>query len=256
MKRIKNAPVVVMNFSGAYNFESFDKDSEIINLDFRQLHGTEGYCSHEAAKVIKDKIQPFGPHGMHFLDNGDYHYVSKFWTDMITEPFSLVLIDHHTDMQDSRVDGILSCGDWVKAVIQQNKFLEKVIVIGVPRESALKVDKELFPKVVFVTEPEFKDYVSGRKEPVDGKTIYISIDKDALSPEDAVTNWDQGDMKESDLRKFLFRQVEHENVIGVDVCGEFQVVSNYFADELPAEKDNNANLDILLTVDTAEKEKA
>ena len=86
MKRIKNAPVVVMNFSGAYNFESFDKDSEIINLDFRQLHGTEGYCSREAAKVIKDKIQPFGPHGMHFLDNGDYHYVSKFWTDMITEP--------------------------------------------------------------------------------------------------------------------------------------------------------------------------
>lgn len=253
MKRIKNAPVVVMNFSGAYNFESFDKDSEIINLDFRQLHGTEGYCSHEAAKIIKDNILPFGPHGMHFLDNGDYHYVSKFWTDMIAEPFSLVLIDHHTDMQDSRVDGMLSCGDWVKAVIQQNKFLEKVIVIGVPKESALKVDKELLPKVVFVTEPEFKDYVSGRKEPADGKNIYISIDKDALSPEDAVTNWDQGDMRESDLRKFLFRQVERENVIGVDVCGEFQVVSNYFADELPAEKDNNANLDILLTVDTAEK---
>ena len=109
-----------MNFSGAYNLESFDKDPEIIRMDFRELSGTDGYCSREAAKVIKEQIQPFGPHGIHFLDSGDYHYVSKFWTDMIMEPFSLVLIDHHTDMQDSRVDGMLSCGDWVKAVILQN----------------------------------------------------------------------------------------------------------------------------------------
>lgn len=255
MKKIKNAPVVVMNFSGAYSLESFDKEPGIVRLDFRQLPGTDGYCSWEAAKAIKDRIKPFGPHGIHFLDSGDYHYVSKFWTDMITEPFSLVLIDHHTDMQDSRIEGMLSCGDWVKAVIEENKYLEKVIVVGVPRESALKVDKELLSKVMFVTEQDFKDFVSGKKEPAYGKTIYISIDKDALSPEDAVTNWDQGEMREIDLRKFLFRQVERENVIGVDVCGEFQVVGNYFADELPAEKDNDANLDILLTIDTAEKEK-
>lgn len=255
MKKIKNAPVVVMNFSGAYSLESFDKDPKIIKLDFRQLSGTDGYCSQEAANAIKKRIKPYGPHGIHFLDSGDYHYVSKFWTDMITEPFSLVLIDHHTDMQDSRIDGMLSCGDWVKAVIEQNKYLEKVIVVGVPKKSAMKVDTELLPKVIFVTEQDFKDFVSGKKEPANGKTIYISIDKDALSPEDAVTNWDQGEMREIDLRKFLFRQVERENVIGVDVCGEFQVVSNYFADELPAEKDNEANLDILLTIDTAEKEK-
>lgn len=253
MKKIKNSPVVVMNFSGAYELEDFDKDPEITKLDFRQLEGTDGYCSKSAAKEIKERIQEFGPHGIHFLDSGDYHYVSKFWTDLITVPFSLVLIDHHTDMQDSRIDGMLSCGDWVKAVIEQNKMLKHVFVLGVPKESAMKVDKSLLPKVTFVTEKDFKDFLRGKKEPADGETIYISIDKDVLSPEDAVTNWDQGDMREADLRKFLFHQVERENVIGVDVCGEFQVVSNLFANELPAEKDNNANLDILLTINNAER---
>lgn len=253
MKRIKNAPVIVMNFSGAYELESFDNDPDIIKMDFKNLAGTDGYCSDEAAKTIKGRIQQYGPHGIHFLDSGDYHYVSKFWTDMINVPFSLVLIDHHTDMQDSRVDGMLSCGDWVKAVIENNKYLKHVFVIGVPKESALKVDKELLPKVTFVTEKDFHDFLNGVKEPADGETIYISIDKDVLSPKDAVTNWDQGDMREADLRTFLYHQVERENVIGVDVCGEFQVVSNLFANELPAEKDNEANLDILLTINNAEK---
>lgn len=252
MKKIRNAPVVVMNFSGVYDLETFDKDPDIIKLDLRHLSGTDGYCSKEAAQAIKDEISQYGPHGIHFLDSGNYHYVSKFWTDMIKEPFSLVLIDHHTDMQDSRIDGMLSCGDWVKAVIEQNQLLKHVFVLGVPKESAMKVDKALLPKVTFVTEKDFHDFLSGAKEPADGETIYISIDKDVLSPKDAITNWDQGEMREADLRKFLFHQVERENVIGVDVCGEFQIASNLFANEIPAEKDNEANMDILLTIDSAD----
>lgn len=253
MKKIKDAPVVVMNFSGAYDFEAFDEEPGVVKLDLRQLPGTDGYCSADAAKAIKEQIKPYGPHGIHFLDSGNYHYVTKFWTDMIDVPFSLVLIDHHTDMQDSRIDGMLSCGDWVKTVIEQNKFLKHVFVLGVPKESAMKVDKDLLPKVTFVTERDFHDFLRGVKEPADGETIYISIDKDVLSPQDAVTNWDQGDMREADLRQFLFHQIERENVIGVDVCGEFQVVSNLFANEIPAEKDNDANIGILLAIDDAEK---
>lgn len=111
MKKIKNAPVIVMNFSDAYSLESFDKEPDIIRLDFTQLPGTDGYCSSEAAETIRSRIKQYGPSDIHFLDSGDYHYVSKFWTDMIEVPFSLVLIDHHTDMQDSRIDGALSCGD-------------------------------------------------------------------------------------------------------------------------------------------------
>ena len=56
-----------------------------------------------------------GVSGIHFIDSGDYHYISKIMTDFIKEPFTLVLIDHHTDMQDASLGGdILSCGNWAK----------------------------------------------------------------------------------------------------------------------------------------------
>lgn len=78
MKKMKNAPVVVMNFSGAYDLEDFDDNTDIINLDFRHVAGTAGYCSADAAKKIRERISGYGPRGIHFLDSGDYHYVSKF----------------------------------------------------------------------------------------------------------------------------------------------------------------------------------
>lgn len=250
MRKKEGAPVVAMNFSGVYDMERFDKAPGVVRLDFSQLRGTAGYCSREAARAIKERIRPYGPCGIHFLDSGDYHYVSKFWTDMITEPFSLVLVDHHTDMQDSRADGMLSCGDWVKAVIEQNEHLEKVVVAGVPPESASKVPAGLLSRVEFVTGQEFADMARGGRT-VGGGAVYVSIDKDALSPEDAVTNWDQGDMRERDLRSFLARLVGREDVIGVDVCGEFQVAGDYFADRRAAEKDDAVNEDLLLAIDMA-----
>lgn len=84
---------------------------------------------------------------------------------MIHTPFSLVLIDHHTDMQDARADGMLSCGGWVKAVIEENPMLKHVFVLGVPKASAMNVDKALLSKVTFVTEQEFHDILDGIKEP-------------------------------------------------------------------------------------------
>ena len=77
--------------------------------------GSRLYCSRDAGKKIKALIAPAGVSGIHFIDSGDYHYISKIMTDFIKEPFTLVLIDHHTDMQDASLGGdILSCGNWAK----------------------------------------------------------------------------------------------------------------------------------------------
>lgn len=56
--------------------------------------------------------------------------MSKFWTDRIREDFVLILFDHHTDMQPSRFGELLSCGSWVKDVMDENPFVRKVVIIG------------------------------------------------------------------------------------------------------------------------------
>ena len=59
---------------------------------------------------IQDKIKDLSVHGIHFIDNGNYHYLTKLWIEKIDEPFILVVFDHHSDMQKPLYQDFLSCG--------------------------------------------------------------------------------------------------------------------------------------------------
>ena len=50
--------------------------------------------------------------------------------------------------------------------------------------------------------------------------VYLTIDKDILDPSQVKTNWNQGKMKLADLKKVIYQILLHEQVIGVDICGE------------------------------------
>ena len=102
------------NFSDIYRTEDF-LDGTV--LDFTTLDETCCYCSERSAKVIREALAPYGPGGLHWLDSGDYHYVSLFIQEMIQEPYSLVLFDNHPDNQHGAFGReLLSCGSWVSEV--------------------------------------------------------------------------------------------------------------------------------------------
>ena len=50
--------------------------------------------------------------------------------------------------------------------------------------------------------------------------IYISIDKDALSPDHAATNWDQGSLSLEHMKAIIEALAQGRKIIGVDICGE------------------------------------
>ncbi|HHW45216.1 MAG TPA: arginase family protein [Desulfotomaculum sp.] len=52
------------------------------------------------------------------------------------------------------------------------------------------------------------------------RSVYISVDKDVLRHQDAITNWEQGEMSLADLLLFLQAISRARKVCGVDVCGE------------------------------------
>ena len=147
-------------------------------LDCTKIVGTDCYCDDDAIKEINELIDNAGSGtfenrgnstndiapqpGIHFFDNGNYHYMSKLWTDRVQEPFTLIVFDHHPDMQPPRFGGILSCGGWVKEVLDNNKFVQNVIIIGVKDELVETVREELshsgeasiLEKVTFIKESE------------------------------------------------------------------------------------------------------
>nr|AIF25992.1 putative hypothetical protein Fisuc_2566 [uncultured bacterium Ad_113_F04_contig2] len=240
--------ITVQDFSGVYDCQPFmqglrrraqgsaDQGAKIRWMDCTGIPGTDCYCDDEAVEAIRKRIADAGitdARGIHFFDNGNYHYMSKIWTGMVQEPFSLVVFDHHPDMQEPRFGNILSCGGWVKKVLDENKFIDNVVIIGVADHLA----EEITPhdRVTFIPESEIislsslvspKGITSTTGQSPEcrisrlSSNLYISIDKDALSPAHAATNWDQGSLSLEHMKAIINAIAKDRKIIGVDICGE------------------------------------
>jgi len=245
--------ITVQDFTGVYAEQPFmrelreksAKSADIHWLDCTKIVGTDCYCDDDAVKAINEIIDNAengcvsknrGNSGnvstIHFFDNGNYHYMSKLWTDRIQHPFTLIVFDHHPDMQPPRFGGILSCGSWVLEVLENNKFVQNVIIIGVKDELVETVreefsqagDTEISNKVIFVKESEL-----GKEIPLSSfvnqrsglsSNIYLSIDKDVLAPAFAATNWDQGSLTLDALKNYITSFTANRKILGIDICGE------------------------------------
>lgn len=215
---------VIMNFSGIYEEETFYKDREVCWIECKDMSGVNGYCSDDAQEEIRKRIWDYDYRGIHFLDSGNYHYLSKFWLEKIEEPYSLVVFDHHTDMQESAFFGMLSCGSWSKEVLEEHPYIKEVCVVGPPKAAIEQCEPNLASRVVFLTQEELEtgtlekwhEFLENGKE----LPAYLSIDKDVLCLEDARTNWDQGEMKLEEMEKMIKQVFQKRNVLGADICGE------------------------------------
>ncbi len=210
----------VFNFSGIYEKESFyrkDKGSLLCDdlIDCTGISGTNCMCDDAARDQIRNIIRENSVSfdGIHFIDSGNYHYMSAILTEEVKEPFSLVVLDHHPDMQPPMFGDILSCGAWVLDVINKNEYVRDVHVIGADRNLIAQLDEEDRKRVKFYDLNQI--HLLSTEYPV-----YLSIDKDVLSREELITNWDQGDMTADEMYAFVKKLVGEREIIGVDVCGE------------------------------------
>ena len=256
--------VTIQDFTGVYAEQPFMQelrrsttaDGEIRWFDCTQIDGSDCYCDDEAQAILGQQIESVGNNtiGIHFFDNGNYHYMSKLWTDCVQEPFDLVVFDHHPDMQPPRFEGILSCGGWIKEVLDHNKFVQNVTVIGVAdhlveeiREDLTQANAaEILDRVQFVKESELKKHpenlsylVCSELASVLSSNIYLSIDKDALSTAEAATNWDQGSLTFEQLTATLTHLAQNRKILGIDICGE-RARDMGFEDTAAADALNNA----------------
>lgn len=250
--------VTVQDFTGVYAEQPFIQglresaatDKNIHWFDCTQVDGTDCYCDDEAQAILHQQIESVGndSFGIHFFDNGNYHYMSKLWTDQVQEPFDLVVFDHHPDMQPPRFEGILSCGGWIKEVLDHNKFVQNVIVIGVAdhlveeiREDLSQANSaEILNRVTFIRESEIVTLSSHISHFTSlSSSLYISIDKDALSTAEAATNWDQGSLTFEQLSATLTHLAQNRKILGIDICGE-RARDIGFEDTATADALNNA----------------
>lgn len=277
------AEFTVFNFSGIYDDESFyrrDKGSSFCGkiVDLRDVPGTNCLCDDFARKEIRkrildhlrksilgeepafeDKLLNNFTKGVHFIDSGNYHYMSALLLEMINEPFSLVVLDHHPDMQPSMFGDILSCGSWVKEVIDKNPYVKDVHVIGADRKLIDELDETDVGKVKFYDREDViirlteKNVGIGNFKislPQTDYPVYLSIDKDVISKEYLETNWDQGDFTDIEVLEFTRALLAEKNVIGVDICGESSYDQDGAALERAIAQNDKFNMELLELIKT------
>lgn len=199
-------------------------------LDCKGMEGTSCYCDTQAQERLRAMLAPFQG-GFHWIDSGDYHYVSKIFTDFIREDFALLLLDNHPDMQPPAFGQVLSCGGWLADALAGNGHLRKALAIGI--DPSLRCEAEGFGEMVETLTSEELD---GAGEAVrrllgEGLPLYVSIDKDVLSPDYARTDWSQGRMTLDGLTALLRIVAESgrlatghtgpdaARLLGCDLCG-------------------------------------
>ena len=219
---------VITNFSGIYKNQNFYKnyaEEEISWTELSDLSGCNCYCDAEASDRIRKEIQAFTGKGIHFIDSGNYHYMTRLWLEKLQIPFRLLVFDNHTDMQPPAFGGLLSCGGWIAVSLEELPLLQEVILVGPDEEAYTQVEPDLQQKVLFLSREKLSTMTAEEKEGFfnnlsEDLPLYVSVDKDVLCKGDASTTWSQGDMHLSELMSFLELVLERQNILGMDVCGE------------------------------------
>lgn len=269
--KVKNENLI-LDFTHVYCDEDIKDIDRFRYIDCSDIQETDMYCSKNAYEKIWGRIEPYGIQGIHYIDSGNYHYISKIITDHIDEPFGLVMYDHHTDMQMPMVPEMMSCGDWAGQALSQNKNLRQLVIVG-PPESDIEQTLESYSGsqsgrlLTFSAENLHGDLLENKLKLIrTDLPLYISIDKDVLGPEYTETNWSQGDMSIDGLERLLSvflggqgeeknsdacrndernaGDIRHSRILGIDICGEIQTdipVPEYLEAE---EKNEKVNIEL------------
>ena len=247
----------LISLSGAYDSQSFWKTKDIekmdtvlnkpasdcIYTDCTDILGSLYFCSDDARTELEKRLAYIPVNALHFIDSGDYHYVSLLFLQRINQPFSLLLFDHHSDCMESAFGGgLLTCGSWVLHALENLPNLKKAVLVGPADEDKTAEQLLKDSRITWVTESEFEQQKEALCKELLKWPVYISLDKDVLSKEEAVTDWSQGNMRLSKLFNFL---TEAKNLgvvfLGMDVCGEQKVSPEGF--HLEEENGTNINSD-------------
>jgi arginase family enzyme len=183
-----------------------------------------------------------------FMGSGDYHHITWLLLEQYRDfgqPIQVVVLDNHPD--NMRYPWGIHCGSWVYHA-SRLPFVEQVNVLGITSTDVEKfrswenhlsglrsgkirywcIGRDIgwmgalgirqshsFDSCAHMLEA-FETHLKANQTPV-----YLSIDKDVLSPQDAHTNWDQGVMRLNEMWSVM--DLLKGRVVGSDVTGEVSV---------------------------------
>lgn len=189
-------PVIeIINLSGMYDHYDLSRFEDVLIRDLKGLKGVKLYVDEEGELLISRSLG--SPLGIHLIDIGDYHYITRLYLSKVNEAFDLLVLDNHRDDQEPRFPGLRSCGSWIRDSIES---------MG-----------ETLSSVKLIKGDGSFEYLKGSFD--SKRPLYISLDKDILDKKECPTNWDQGQLSVSDVLSVLEAEIRDRIILGTDISG-------------------------------------
>ncbi len=219
------------------------------------------WLDRKTAQDIRDALSPEFKKSITLLGSGDFHHISALLIEQFQQPISVIVFDNHPDWEilppqlgcGSWVSRILKRPNILKVILLgvsshdistfsietanlrslADDHLEiypysrrptRVVLRGVPQNISLQLKKGLFYKSICWRELQNKnlsDFLSQIITRIPTKEVYISIDKDVLQSEYALTNWEEGKMQLDEMLAILRLIKERLDIVGVDIVGDY-----------------------------------
>jgi hypothetical protein len=199
---------------------------------------------------LRDELPGCGEAEVVFAGSGDFHHVTPLMLERALArdggPVTLVHFDNHPDWV--RFARGRHCGSWVGRAARL-PGVARVVTVGVTSHDigrakahegdlalvaedkldifaweapdggeAVALEGRAWPTIAALGEAAFLDTLSAA---IPTAAVYVTLDKDVLRAEDAVTNWDQGRASLAFVAAAVRRIAAERRLIGADVVGDW-----------------------------------
>lgn len=200
-----------------------------------------------------------------FLGSGDFHHVSEILIERFNEPMCVIVFDFHPDWAilpprfgcGSWVSEVLKKKNILKVILLgvssndissfniQNGNLNslkdnrlelypyrhepaKTFLKKVPQNISVETKRGAFFNKIYWKELKGKDlaeFFQNLLHRLPTKEVYVSIDKDCLKSDYALTNWEEGCFTLEELLLMLKLIKQNSDIIGLDISGDYSRIS-------------------------------
>jgi len=233
-------------------------------VDLRNIAPMIRYlASKKALFSLKEQLNYTCHNAVTLYGSGDFHHVSLVLLEHFKNPLSLIVFDHHPDWDgfslgvscgswvahaakkenikkimlfgpssdDLSAPGLLTASfsalkNKKLEIFPYEKDPSKVFFRYPKSNDSFKVKHDFLTSTIYWNNLKEKsaDFYESLLQKLPTEDVYISIDKDCLLDDYAVTNWEEGKIKLEWLLDFLLLIKKTKNIIGMDITGEYSEI--------------------------------
>ncbi|MDD5155620.1 MAG: hypothetical protein PHF11_03945 [Candidatus Omnitrophica bacterium] len=219
------------------------------------------WASASVRSAVEKRIKDSAASAVTFLGSGDFHHITELLISRFDEPMSVIVFDFHPDwdrlswrfacgswvnqvLRKKNVSRVILIGpssrDLSTLSIQSGNLSalkdsrlqiypyshppSLVFLRKIPQNASTRTESGVFFSRIYWDELKNKktgDFFQGLIQGLPDKKVYVSIDKDCLRNEFALTNWEEGVFSLEDLLGMLKLIKQNSDIVGLDITGDY-----------------------------------